>query len=162
MLQKPFLFWRWAAYAELTTNVLYEILRLRQAVFCVEQNCAYQDVDGLDHLSWHLTGWRLAASNDAETLVAYARLVHPGVKYSEPSIGRVVTASEIRGSGGGKALMHEALARAEQTYPGAANRIGAQRYLERFYRTFGYETVSDPYDEDGIPHIEMLRPSPKS
>jgi ElaA protein len=58
--------------------------------------------------------------------------------------------------------MHEALARAEQTYPGAANRIGAQRYLERFYRTFGYETVSDPYDEDGIPHIEMLRSSSTS
>jgi ElaA protein len=90
-------------------------------------------------------------------LVAYCRLVPPGVKYAEPSIGRVATTQAARRTGRGRELMREALARAGELWPGRAIRIGAQQRLERFYEDFGFVTSSAPYDEDGIPHIEMLR-----
>src|SRR5207247_3993078 len=83
----------------------------------------------------------------------------PGTKFAEPSIGRVVTTSAVRGTGYGRALMREALARAEKLWPACAIRIGAQRYLERFYADFGFVAASEPYDEDGVLHIEMLRPA---
>jgi ElaA protein len=90
-------------------------------------------------------------------LVAYCRIVPPGVKFSEPSIGRVLTTAEARRSGVGRALMREAVARTSALWPGRPIRIGAQRYLERFYGDFGFVRASEPYDEDGIPHIEMVR-----
>jgi ElaA protein len=90
-------------------------------------------------------------------LIAYCRLVPPGVKYAEPSIGRVLTTEGARRNGTGRALMHEAVARAASLWPGQPIRIGAQRYLERFYGGFGFVPDSEPYDEDGILHIEMLR-----
>lgn len=147
--------WQWASFDGLSLGALYEILKLRQAVFVVEQNCAYQDADSLDRVAWHLAGWRGEAGRSE--LLAYLRVVFPGNRYSEPSIGRVLTAKTARGTGAGKALMREALARVEQAYPGASVRISAQCYLERFYAGFGFLAVSEPYDEDGIAHIEMLR-----
>jgi ElaA protein len=96
---------------------------------------------------------------EGKQLVAYCRLVPPGSKFAEPSIGRVVTTSAVRGTGCGKELMREALDRAEKLWPGRAIRIGAQRHLERFYVDFGFVTASEPYDEDGILHIEMVRPA---
>ena len=143
--------WHLAPFAQLTPRELHDLLQLRAAVFVVEQKCAFQDVDGADPECWHLLGRR------GGELVAYCRLVAPGVKYEEPSIGRVVTSESARGTGAGRELMAEALRRAEALWPGRAIRIGAQRYLERFYGTYGFETVSEPYDEDGIMHVLMLR-----
>jgi len=143
--------WRFASFEELTPRELHDLLQLRAAVFVVEQKCAFQDVDGVDPACWHLLG------REGEALVVYCRLVPPGVKYPEPSIGRVLTAEAARRSGAGRALMVEALARAGRLWPGQVIRIGAQHYLERFYGTFGFVQASEPYDEDGIQHIEMVR-----
>lgn len=147
--------WQWSSFDELSQHELYEILKVRQAVFTVEQNCAYQDADGLDKVSWHLMGWR--EDSPENELVAYLRVVLPGEQYAEPSIGRVLTAPSARGSGLGKALTREAIVRISRAYRDTPIRISAQQYLEKFYSEFGFETVSEPYDEDGIPHIEMLR-----
>jgi ElaA protein len=90
-------------------------------------------------------------------LVAYCRIVPPGVKFPEPSIGRVLTTAGARRTGAGRELMREAVARIAALWPGKPIRIGAQRYLERFYGDFGFVKASEPYDEDGIVHIEMVR-----
>lgn len=119
-------------------------------MFVVEQRCAYLDADGLDPRCRHGLG---VARGE---LVACARLVPPGAAYDEPSIGRVVTAPEVRGRGLGRALMREAIAAARRAYPGRDVRIGAQRYLEAFYRSLGFVPSGAPYDEDGIPHLPML------
>ncbi|MGE0399840.1 MAG: GNAT family N-acetyltransferase [Kofleriaceae bacterium] len=140
--------WHDRAFDELTIAELYAITALRESVFIVEQSCPYLDADGLDPASRHL--W--AAADDG-ALHAYCRIVPPGVKFDEISIGRVITAKHARGTGLGKELVRRALA-----ICGARDvRIGAQAHLERFYNELGFERASEPYDEDGIPHIEMLR-----
>jgi len=144
--------WRFARFDELSPREIHDLYRARAAAFVVEQNCAFQDLDGVDPECWHLLGYE-------GELLAYARLVPPGVKFDEPSIGRVVTTQAARGTGRGRALMKEALARAEKLWPGRPIRIGAQHRLERFYEDFGFVTSSAPYDEDGILHVEMVRPA---
>jgi ElaA protein len=148
-------FWQWSRFSELTTADLYAVVRLREAVFIVEQNCPYPDSDGRDPNAWHLLGWEERSSGRA--LVAYARIFEPGVRYDEGSIGRVVTAPDVRGTGKGRALMAEALRRFDSLAPGRPIRIAAQRRLEDFYLGLGFRTVSDPYEEDGIIHVDMLR-----
>lgn len=146
--------WIWRAFVELSAHELYSILQLRALVFVVEQKCAYNDLDGYDAASLHLF-----TQDAAGRVIAYLRLLPPGVKYAEPSLGRVVTHPEVRRSGLGLDLMREGLRRASHDFPGAAVRIGAQRRLESFYQSLGFATVSPPYDEDGIEHVEMLRSS---
>jgi ElaA protein len=148
------IFWQWAGFNELTPEDLYAAMRLREEVFVVEQQCPYQDADGRDPQAWHLLGWSGKARRE---LVAYARIFEPGVRYTECSIGRVVTSPAVRGTGVGKALMTEALRRVEDLVPGQTIKIAAQRRLERFYLDFGFRTVSAPYEEDGIIHVDMLR-----
>jgi ElaA protein len=87
--------------------------------------------------------------------VAYARIFEPGVRYTEGSIGRIVTAPRVRGTGIGKVLVAEALRRIESIAPGRPIKIAAQRRLEEFYLGFGFKTISDPYEEDGIIHVDM-------
>lgn len=145
--------WRLASFGELSRDEIHEIFQARLAVFVVEQACPFQDLDGRDPACWHLIGRRDAGG----PLLAYCRLVPPGVKYEEPSIGRVLTTESGRRRGLGRELMREAVARAEALWPGRAFRIGAQQYLEGFYGEFGFVRVSEPYDEDGIMHIDMLR-----
>lgn len=152
----PTVDWRCVPYAALTLDELYLLLQLRQRVFIVEQTCPYLDTDGSDHEAWHLLGWTRDADG-RRILGAYARLFRPGIKFAEASIGRVVTNPAVRRSGLGRALMREAIARVQDLAPGAPVRIGAQRYLERFYESFGFRVASEPYDEDGIAHVEMLR-----
>jgi ElaA protein len=147
--------WQWKRFGELSPAELYALLAARAAVFVVEQACAFLDFDGLDQSAWHLLGW--IDEREAPTLAAYLRLIDPGCKYAEPSIGRVLTAAAYRGTGLGQAAMGEGLNAAARLYPGRAIRIGAQQRLERFYAGLGFRTVSAPYDEDGIAHIEMLR-----
>ena len=144
---------KWSRFESLSALELYEIIRAREAVFVVEQACPYQEVDGMDISSWHLS-----VTMDGE-LAAYARLVDPGVKYQQPSIGRVMTLKQFRRLKIGRALMTEAIRFSELQFPGQSIKIGAQVYLNEFYASFGFEAVSDPYDEDGILHIDMIRPS---
>jgi len=150
--------WKWSLFDELSARDLYAILKIRQAVFVVEQDCAYQDIDDIDQHAWHLLGKQ--QSGATQRLVAYLRLVYPTIKYPEPSIGRVLTGASARGQGLGKAMTREALAQAAREYPGQPVRISAQSYLFEFYNEFGFEIVSEPYDEDGIPHVEMLTTQP--
>ena len=138
-------------FGELGVDALYDALQLRCRVFILEQG-AYLDPDGLDRVAWHLLGRTPDGS-----LGAYLRVVDPGQKYAEPSVGRVITAPELRGCGLGRVLMHEALLRCAQTWPGQALRISAQEHLQVFYGEFGFLPVGEPYLEDDIPHIEMLR-----
>jgi ElaA protein len=148
--------WRCAPYHELALDELYALLQLRQRVFVVEQTCPFLDADGADDRAWHLLGW--TRDGDGRPLLgAYARLFVPGAMYVEASIGRVVTHPAVRRSGMGRALMREAIARVAALAPGAPVRIGAQRYLERFYESLGFAIAGPEYDEDGIPHVEMLR-----
>ena len=131
-------------------HALYDILALRCRVFILEQG-AYLDPDGADLHSWHLQG-----RDEDGVLQAYLRGVEPGVKYSEPSIGRVITAPELRRSGLGRELMREGLARCARQWPGQAVRISAQARLNDFYAGFGFVTQGEDYLEDGIPHRQML------
>lgn len=141
----------WLPFDRLSGREVHDVLQLRSRVFVVEQTCAFLDADGADPKCWHALG------RDAAVLVATARIVPPGLKYEEPAIGRVVTAPEVRRTGAGRALMTSAVAQVQRLYPGQRIRLGAQRYLEKFYASFGFVPVGEPYDEDGIPHIEMLR-----
>lgn len=144
--------WVWRAFSELSADELYDILVLRQTVFVVEQRCPYLDADGVDRRCRHLY------TRDASgRIVASLRLVDPGVKYPEPSIGRVVTHPDVRRTGLGRALMTEGLRGAGKYFPGESVRIGAQAWAESFYRSLGFERVGDEYIEDDILHYEMLR-----
>lgn len=147
--------WHFSRFADLTPFDLYDVLAARQNVFILEQTCLYPDIDGYDLEAHHLLGWRDV--DGKRQLAAYLRVLAPGAKYDEMSIGRVVTTPAARGSGAGRALLDQGIAHAEALHPGHRIRIGAQQYLERFYASFGFETVSAPYDEDGIMHIDMLR-----
>jgi len=141
--------WHLAPFAELTPRELHDMYRLRVDVFIVEQNCVFQDVDGVDPQCWHLLGY------SGRELVAYSRLLPAGVKFAEPSIGRVITARSVRRTGLGRVLMAEAMKRVRTLFGDQPIRIGAQAHLERFYNEFGFTKASEPYDEDGILHIEM-------
>ena len=148
--------WRLARFDELSPREVHDIFRARIEVFVVEQKCAFQDLDGIDPECWHLLGFSPSVVGGGE-LVAYCRLVPPGKKFAEPSIGRVLTTGAARRVGAGRELMRLAVDHATRLWPGEALRIGAQRYLEHFYGEFGFVTASAPYDEDGITHVEMLR-----
>jgi ElaA protein len=147
--------WKWCSFADLSTAELYEVLAQRQQVFVLEQQCFYNDFDGLDQAAHHLLGWHSTGGRRA--LAAYLRCLAPGAKYTEMSLGRVLTTSAARGSGAGRELLARGIECAEREHPGHRIRIGAQAYLERFYQSFGFKTISAPYDEDGIMHIDMLR-----
>jgi ElaA protein len=145
------LHWAWRRYSELSLDELYDALALRSAVFSVEQRCAYLDPDGVDRQCFHLLG-----RDAAGALQAYLRVVDPGVKYAEPSIGRVISAPAVRGTGAGRVLVGQGLRRLQQQWPGQGVRISAQAHLQRFYASFGFVAVGGEYLEDDIPHVEML------
>ena len=129
----------------------HRALALRAQVFVVEQNCAYQDPDGKDLVSYHLL------MESGEELVAYARLVPPGVSYDEASIGRVVTSKSVRGNGWGKALMDIAIQQTQKKFEVQEICISAQSYLLKFYSDLGFEAEGEEYLEDDIPHWKMRR-----
>lgn len=147
----------WRAFDELSVHELHALLRLRCAVFVVEQACPYADVDGLDPEADHLLAW----GGDGE-LAGYLRVFRPGPDGAPARIGRVVTAQPARGMGLGRWLMREALAEIERRHGPAAVELSAQVRLARFYAGLGFAEVSDPYDEDGIPHCRMRRSGPFS
>ncbi len=142
------------SFEQLTVYQLYELLALRQEVFAVEQNCVYQDCDGVDLKSWHLLGW-----NAAGNLFAYARLIPKDISYPGfSSIGRIVTSPIARGTGVGRLLVQKAIEENYRLFGAESIQIGAQSYLLHFYQSFGFSTISESYLEDGIPHIHMVKP----
>jgi ElaA protein len=147
----PRLRWTWKRFEALSLDELYDALALRCRVFILEQG-PYQDPDGLDRVSWHLLG-----RDEAGALQAYLRVVDPGAKFTEPSMGRVITSPEVRGTGVGRLLVAEGVLRIDEAWPGQANRISAQAHLADFYARYGYVSQGETYLEDGIPHVEMLR-----
>lgn len=146
--------WQWARLHDLSVTDLYAVMVARQRVFAVEQSCTFLDADGLDAYAWHLIGWPDHMARHG--LAAYLRVVDPGHRFPEPSIGRVLTAADHRGIGLGRVLMKEGITRTEGTYPAASIRIAAQYRLEPFYASLGFRTVSPIFEEDGIAHVEML------
>lgn len=142
--------WQWCRLQELTGEQLYAVCAAREAVFVVEQNCAYQELDGLDVAALHLIAW------SGSEVAAYLRVLEQGVGLEQTSIGRVMAAKAFRGRGLGRELMERALQHIDAIHAGCVH-ISAQTYLEKFYRSFGFEPVTEPYLEDGIPHIGMAR-----
>ena len=144
--------WQFKPFAALSSRELYAILQLRSEVFVVEQTCVFQDIDGADDSAFHLTAF-------ADTrLLAYARCFPATVKYPEASIGRVVTHSSQRGMGLGHQLMRRAIDGVIRQWGVQPIRIGAQARLDTFYRKHNFDPTGELYMEDGIAHIEMLRP----
>jgi ElaA protein len=146
--------WRVCRFSELSPVELARIYRARQQVFSIEQQCIYLDADEFDERAFHLAAW----SPVHVVPLAYARLVNPGCKYAEPSMGRVITTAPARGLGLGRELVRRVIEHSTLVHPGQAIRISAQERLARFYAGFGFEVVGSPYSEDGIAHLEMLRP----
>jgi ElaA protein len=143
--------WILKPFDSLTPQELYNILQLRNEVFIVEQNCPYQDLDNKDLYAFHLMGMK------ENKLIAYSRLLAPGISYSESSIGRVVSSPAARKTGMGKKLMNESIIQIQNLFHTDIIRIGAQLYLKKFYESFGFVQQGDSYLEDNIPHIIMLR-----
>lgn len=144
--------WTVRRFDELTPIELHDVLRLRQDVFVVEQDCVFGEIDGRDPLALHLLG------HGDGRLVAYARVFAPGVVAREASIGRVVTDRSVRGTGLGRPLMREALRVAASIAPDSDVRVAAQAHLETFYGSLGFVRIGGLYIEDGIEHVDMVRP----
>ncbi|HYJ38873.1 MAG TPA: GNAT family N-acetyltransferase [Chitinophagaceae bacterium] len=144
--------WKCQSFDRLTVDDLYAILRLRSEVFVVEQNCVFLDMDDKDQQSWHACGWH------EDRLIAYTRLVPPGLAYAEPSIGRVVTSPSVRKAGVGRKLMEYSIEKIFSLFGKQPIKIGAQLYLKSFYESLGFRQSSEVYLEDGIEHIEMCFP----
>ncbi len=145
--------WSDLAAADLDAPLLYDVLALRSAVFVVEQDCAYQDIDGLDLRE----GTRHLVGRLDDAIAAYARILAPDDSFLTPRIGRVIVTDAARGQQLGRRLMERALACCEEHWPGQPIELGAQAHLAGFYGSLGFEATSAPYDEDGILHVWMRR-----
>lgn len=143
--------WRFQTFDELTNRELYGILRLRSEVFVLEQRCCFLDMDNKDQHCYHLSGYL------GDTLMAFSRIVPPGLSYEYPAIGRIVVSPLGRGEGYGIELLRVSIQKLEELYGPVPIRIGAQLYLKRFYESFGFRQSGDVYLEDDIEHIEMTR-----
>lgn len=142
--------WQCKDFKSLSTYEIYAILQLRINVFMLEQQCLYPECDDKDLNAHHLFALH------GNRIVAYARLLPPGISYVDASIGRVVTAADHRNAGLGKLVMQYAISNLDILFPQNEIRISAQAHLQKFYESLGFEKVSDTYLEDNIPHIEML------
>ena len=154
----PAISWLCKTFDELNLTQLYALLALRQQVFVVEQQCAYQDADGEDDKAIHLMGYAGAS------LVAYARIFHAsgqasahvhGASANEHRIGRVIVAPQLRGQQLGREIMRRAMTVALQASQHTDIVVGAQRHLVDFYSSLGFSSEGAPYLEDGIPHQDM-------
>jgi ElaA protein len=137
----------------LTPEELYAILKLRSEIFVMEQQCLFLDQDNKDQLCQHLMLYQ------NKELMAYARIVPPGLSFLEPSIGRIVSSAAARGKGFGKHLVRLAIDNCVRLHGNQPIQIGAQLYLQTFYESFGFVKVTEVYDEDGIDHLDMIRPT---
>ena len=146
--------WTWHIWSSLAPDTLYAFLRLRSDIFVVEQNCVFPDMDGVDPQCEHLCG------HDAQgQLLAYLRLVPPGIKAPQPALGRLVVSQHARGRGLSRLAIHEGLQRCATQYPAQAVFLSGQQHLAPLYASLGFVTISAPYLDDGIWHVNMLRPA---
>jgi len=145
--------WRWKYFDELTSIEVYTMLGARSAVFIVEQNCVYGDIDGLDVDAWHLLAY--GPGEKRPPLAGYLRVLLPDADDTDIRIGRVLTTAEFRGIGLGNAMLERALAHIRAQWPGTPIRLHAQAHLQGFYGAFGFAPVSEVHEEDGIPHVWM-------
>ncbi|MHC3162059.1 GNAT family N-acetyltransferase [Escherichia coli] len=145
--------WQDLHHSDLSVSQLYALLQLRCAVFVVEQNCPYQDIDGddLEGENRHIIGWHNG------TQVAYARILKSDDELQPVVIGRVIVSEALRGEKIGQQLMSKALESCTRRWPEKPIYLGAQAHLQNFYGQFGFIPVTDIYEEDGIPHIGMAR-----
>mgnify|MGYP000164786528 CR=1 FL=1 len=142
--------WKIKKYEDLTIDELYNILKVRNEVFVVEQNCPYQDCDEKDKRAYHLF------LEDNGEIIAYSRIIEKGVSYDEVSIGRFLVQKKYRGKGFAREMLSKAIKFIEESLNENAIRISGQVYIKEFYKSFGFKEVSDVYLEDNIPHVEML------
>lgn len=142
--------WQWFSFDELTPERLYNLLALRTEIFVVEQDCVYQDMDGKDKKSLHLTG------EENDVVLATARLLPPGLSYECCAIGRVAVSAAARGRGTGRKLMDHMIEKAREIYPGVPIKLSGQAYLRDFYQSLGFRQMGASYLEDGIPHFAMM------
>jgi ElaA protein len=142
--------WVCKHFSELSTEELYQILRLRSEVFVVEQNCVFLDTDNKDFVCHHVMGWK------EKQLLGYSRIVPPGISYGESSIGRIVSLPAARGTGVGRELLTVSIQALYRLHGMRDIRIGAQYYLREFYESHGFVQTGEIYSEDGIDHVEML------
>ena len=140
--------WKCIPFKELTVKEVYEILKLRQDIFIMEQACLYQDIDGIDEYSLHV----LAQSED--TLLAYARII-PNDETQIVKLGRIIVHPDHRGMTLGKTLVEYTIQKAQQLFTPQHIHISAQTYLKRFYESLGFRSIGNSYDLDGISHIDM-------
>lgn len=148
--------WVFKRFEELTLDELYKAIKLREEVFVVEQKTFYLDCDGKDFNGWHIFGWDESDSRTSPELACYMRILPPGARFEEMCLSRVVVSPNHRRTGLGRELMDRGLKFVRDNFGNAPLRISAQRYLEKFYSGFGFVTVSEPYLEDAIEHVEMF------
>ena len=149
--------WTMKTFQELTVEQLFDVLKLRMDVFVVEQHCAYPELEEYDRHpeTRHLSGYNVSGQ-----LLAYARILSPGLRYSEVNLGRVVVRVDSRKQGVGHQLLQKALQEISRCWPSQAIKISAQDYLQAFYEQYGFVRMSEVYLEDGIPHVEMFKKAP--
>ncbi|CAB3805271.1 Protein ElaA [Paraburkholderia ultramafica] len=147
--------WRWKTFADLTSIEVYEMLAARSAVFVVEQNCVYGDIDGLDMQAWHLSAYGPGIDGALPQLAGYLRVLLPDAADTDVRIGRVLTMAQFRGLGLGNAMLERSLTHIRAQWPATPIRLHAQAHLQGFYGAFGFAPVSEIHDEDGIPHVWM-------
>lgn len=146
--------WNVSKLSNLSATQLYELIQLRINVFVVEQNCPYSELDGKDLIEGvkHLIG-----TTKCGEVMAYARLLPPGVSYASPSIGRVIVKNTHRTAGMGHQLIAKSVSECEKTWPEQDITISAQQHLQSFYSQHGFKAIGEPYLEDNIPHLKMIR-----
>jgi ElaA protein len=143
--------WTCKHYDELTKQEFHQILKVREEVFIIEQNCVYQDIDHKDIDSYHLCIYH------QNELIAYSRIIPLGISYENYiSIGRVLSILPYRKTGVGRFLMQKTMQSCKEHFPNIPIKISAQKYLKAFYESFGFVYIGKEYLEDNIPHIEMI------
>lgn len=142
--------WSLKKFSELTSHEIYKILKLRNEIFIVEQSCPYMDCDGKDEESYHLF------AEDGEDIIAYLRIIKKGIIYDDVAIGRVCVNKKYRKNNLGREMLLRAISFIENELKEKKIKIQAQSYLYDFYKSLGFNEISDTYLEDGISHIDMI------
>ncbi|WP_025563374.1 GNAT family N-acetyltransferase [Psychromonas sp. SP041] len=144
--------WEVKFFSELSALRLYQVLKLRQDIFVLEQTCFYSDMDNLDQKSIHV----LLISEEDDDVVAYCRILPAGLSDPDVAIGRVVVAENSRNQGLAKKLMNKTIEFINEEMQVPVIKVSAQSHLQAFYQSLGFVATSEPYDEDDIEHIDML------
>lgn len=143
--------WNFKPFSELSLDEFHDAIALRMKVFIIEQNCTYQDLDGLDKECYHLL-----TTNQKNEIVGTARIIPPGLIYPAAGIGRIVLDESVRGGNQGHQLMKECMQFIFTTFGQVDIKLSAQKHLEKYYNQHGFLSTGKEYFEDGIPHVEMI------